>query len=58
MKKVSIPLERDKETPGTFRYRGEDGLISVTAYVQKSQLRGSRAPETLMVTIEDPEEDA
>jgi hypothetical protein len=54
VKKVSIQLERDKETPGTWRYRGENGAISVTAYMQKGQLRGIPAPGTLTVTVEDP----
>lgn len=59
MKKVSIQLERDKETTGTWRYKeevpkGEEAVV-VTMYIRKGPLKKLLDnPQAITVTIENP----
>lgn len=61
MKKVSIQLERDKETTGTWRYKevvpkGEEAVV-VTMYIRKGPLKKHLgAPQVITVTVENLED--
>ncbi|MFC1983301.1 hypothetical protein ACFLV5_05930 [Chloroflexota bacterium] len=49
---VEIILKKERETPGTWRYKEENAERPMTIYLTKAQVSGLGDPESIKVTIE------
>jgi len=49
---VEIILTKEKETPGTWRFKEDKEDHPMTIYLTKEQVKELRNPESIRVTIE------
>ena len=49
---MQIVLKKERETPGTWRYKEENAERPMTIYLTKAQVSELGDPESIKVTIE------
>ena len=49
---LTLTLKKDKETPGTMRFKEESDNHPITIYLTKAQCKELGNPDTLTVTID------